>query len=99
MANPIYSAQKPPQTLTFPIVKAFEIKREFETITDLQQLGCSPFELDLGQKGDTTTLVIKFSHNNRSYILHVGNVLVLLDTGDYETYPTVADFLKVYNIV
>jgi len=95
----IYNAKKPDQTLTFPVVQAFEIKREFDTISNLQALGCSPFTLDLGQPSDTTTLVIRFEKSGKAYTLRVGNVLVLLPTGDYETYPTVTDFLAVYNLV
>lgn len=94
----IYSAQKPAQTLTFPLVQAFEIKREFETITNLQALGVSPFSLNLGPPGDSTTLVIKFEKSGLSYTLYVGNVLVLLPDGNYETYPTEAAFLAVYEI-
>lgn len=94
----IYSAQKPPQTLTFPLVQALEIKREFKTITDLQALGASPFSLNLGPPGDLTTLVIKFEKNSVPYTLYVGNVLVALPSGDYEVYPTVAAFLAVYEI-
>jgi hypothetical protein len=99
MANPIYSAQRPNQTLTFPVCQAFEVKRDFDTITDLQTLNCCPFTLDLGQPGDLTTLVVKFEKNGKQYTLRAGNVLVLLPTGDYEQYATVTDFLAVYHIV
>ena len=99
MSVPIYDAKRPDQIVTFPQVKAFEIKREFDTISNLQAFKCSPFELDLGQPDDTTTLIIRFFKNGRSYTLLAGYVLVLLPTGDYEVYPSTADFLAVYALV
>lgn len=98
MAVPIYSAKRPDQTLTFPVVSAFEIKREFDTIANLQTFGCSPFEIDLGQAGDQTTLIVKFSKAGRNFLLRAGYVLVLLPTGDYEVYQSVAEFTAQYVI-
>jgi len=95
---PIYSAKKPDQTITFPVVSAFEVKREFETISNLQSLDVRPFSLDLGQSGDLTTMVIKFEHSGSHFTLYAGNVLVKTPSG-YETYPDVASFLAVYEIL
>lgn len=99
MSVPIYNAKRPDQLITFPQVTAFEIVREFDTISNLQTLGCSPFEMDLGQPGDLTTLIVRFIKNGISHTLRVGNVLVRLSSGDYETYQSTAEFLAQYVVI
>lgn len=94
----IYNARKPPETLTFPVVKALKIEKNLQTLLDLQSLGIQKFTLDIGTPG-SDTMVVRFETTTGPVTVYRSNVLVQLGPDSYVTYPTQEAFLAVYNIL
>lgn len=94
----IYNAQKPPETLTFPVVKAVKIAKDLQTLLDLQTLGITKFTLDIGAPA-SDTMVVRFETPAGPITVYRDNVLVKLGPETFATYPTQEAFLAVYHIV
>lgn len=94
----IYSAQKPPQTITFPVVKAVKITKDLQTLLDLQTLGITKFTLDIGAPA-SATMVVRFDTPSGPVTVYADNVLVRLGPESYTTYPTQEAFLADYDVL
>lgn len=95
----LYPCRKPPQTLTFPLCQALLVERTLPFLLDLQSLWGKPFTLNLGGEGDVETLEITLlQKDGKTLHLYPGTILVKHDDLTFETFPSLDDFLLVYQL-